>query len=70
MAKDLNRSLMEVKGLRAFKGIRMGNTLCISHLLFVDDIPIFCDGSHKDTLKLAPRVSPRRLEPDVRSLPQ
>jgi hypothetical protein len=46
------RALQEVKYSKAFKGIKMGRTLYISHLLFVGDIILFCDGSRRDVLKI------------------
>ena len=35
-----------------FKWIHISNVLFISHLLFVDDILIFCDGSHRHIDKI------------------
>ena len=36
----------------SFKGLPISQVLYISHLLFVDDILIFCDGSRRDVLWL------------------
>ena len=34
-------------------GLRISNLLNITHLLFIDDILLICDGSKRDTKKLA-----------------
>ena len=43
---------MEDKVDGSFKGIPISEVLFITHLLFVDDILIFCDGTHQDIIKL------------------
>jgi hypothetical protein len=43
---------MEAKGSMDFKGIKIGNFFYLSHLLFVDDILIFYDGTRRDVIKL------------------
>jgi hypothetical protein len=48
----LSRFLIEAKSTGNFRGIKISLGLYISHLLFVDDILIFCDGSRRDTEKL------------------
>jgi hypothetical protein len=40
--------LTEAKVGGRFYGIKISNGLAITHLLFVDDILIFCDGSKRD----------------------
>jgi hypothetical protein len=45
----LSRFLNEAKTTGNFRGIKISPGLHISHLLFVDDILIFCDGSRRDT---------------------
>jgi hypothetical protein len=34
------------------KGTRLGRTLTLTHLLFVDDVLLFCDGLRRDASKL------------------
>eukprot|EP01018_Ginkgo_biloba_P039380 Gb_12932 [translate_table: standard] len=48
VAKGLSRALIEAKRNKSFKGVRVGDSYFLSHLLFVDDIIIFCDGSRRD----------------------
>jgi hypothetical protein len=36
----------------SLKGIRIGRSVFLSHLLFVNDILLFCDGSRRDAMKL------------------
>lgn len=52
MARGLSRALIEAKIMASFKGWKMGGILFLSHLLFVDDILLFCDGSIRDAMKL------------------
>ena len=35
-----------------FKGVPISDAFSISHLLFIDDTLIFCDGSHRDVDKI------------------
>jgi len=53
VAEGLSRAIAEAKRNGSFNGIRISQSLCITHLLFVDDVLIFCSGSRKDaeTLK-------------------
>jgi len=52
VAEGLSRFLQNAKQEGSFKGIPISPVLYITHLLFVDDILIFCDGSRRDLLKL------------------
>ena len=52
VAEGLNKSLLEAKKLGAFRGIKVGTKLFLSHLLFVDDILLFCNGLQKDAKNL------------------
>ena len=52
VAKGLNKALLEAKKLGAFRGIKVETNFFLSHLLFVDDILLFCDGLHKDAKNL------------------
>jgi hypothetical protein len=45
VAEGLSRALKATTTNDSFKGILIGNSCYVSHLLFVDDILIFCDGS-------------------------
>jgi len=49
VAKGLSRYLKVAIADGNFGGIKISRELTISHLLFVDDILIFCDGSRRDT---------------------
>jgi len=53
VAKCLSHFLIEDKSVGSFKGIKISQWLYISHLLFMDDIFIFCDGSRQDIEKLS-----------------
>ena len=44
-AEGLIRFILETKVVGSFKGIPISEVLYITHLLFVDDILIFCDSS-------------------------
>ena len=48
VAEGLSRALKEVIRLGKFTGLQLAQNLNISHLLFVDDILIFCSGSVRD----------------------
>jgi len=52
VAKGLSRSLIEAKRAKSFKGVHLEGPFFLSHLLFVDDILIICDGSMRDLIKL------------------
>ena len=52
VVEGLSHFLDQAKRRGGFKGVTASNVLFISHLVFVDDILIFCDGSHKDIDKL------------------
>jgi hypothetical protein len=52
VVESLSHFLTEAKTTGTFRGIKISSVLHISHLLFVDDILIFCDGSRRDTDKL------------------
>jgi len=53
----LSRYLAEANISGSFKGIKISSELYISHLLFVDDILIFYDGSRRDTDKLCEGIT-------------
>ena len=52
MAEGLSRFILVAKAVGSFKGIPISEVLFITHLLFVDDILIFCDDTHHDIIKL------------------
>lgn len=52
VAEGLSRFLDRTKRSGGFNGLQISQVLSISHLLFVDDILIFCDGSRHDVGKL------------------
>lgn len=52
VAEGLSRALMYAKRSGSFRGIKIGGSLYLSHLLFVDDLILFCDGSRSNTEKL------------------
>jgi hypothetical protein len=52
VAEGLNRALKEAMRTRNFKGIKIGISCYSSHLLFIDDSLIFCDGIRKDVIRL------------------
>lgn len=47
VAKGLRRFLIKAKAYGDFRGINISPGLAITHLLFVDDILIFCNGSRR-----------------------
>jgi hypothetical protein len=48
VAESISHFLTEAKVGGRFSGIKISNGLAITHLLFVYDILIFCDGSKRD----------------------
>ena len=52
VAEELSRYLKKALEEGDFKGIVISSNLNISHLLFVDDILIFCDGSRRSLQSL------------------
>jgi hypothetical protein len=52
VVEGLNRSIEAIKREDGFHGIHVAETLCLPHLLFVDDIPIFYNGMRRDAKKL------------------
>ena len=48
MAEGLSRFLEVEKNSGRFKGLQISNGMYITHLLFVDDILIFCDGTKRE----------------------
>ena len=50
--EGLIRFILAANNVGSFKGIPISEVLFITHLLFVDDILIFCDGTHQDIIKL------------------
>jgi len=49
VAEGLSRAIIKAKNEGRFQGILVAPNLNISHLLFVDDVLIFCSGSRGDT---------------------
>ena len=49
VVEGLSRALRDAKNHGSLKGIHISQALQITHLLFVDDILIFCIGSMRDT---------------------
>jgi hypothetical protein len=52
VVEGLRRALLEAKKVGSFKGTKVGRSIGISHLLFVDDILFFCDSLTTYALKL------------------
>jgi hypothetical protein len=50
--EGLSHFLAVAKNSGRFKGIKISPGMYITHLLFVDDILIFCDGTKRDADKL------------------
>jgi hypothetical protein len=52
VAEGLSRVIIEAKAKGEFIGVSLSPTLRLSHLLFVDDVLIFCSGLRQDAEKL------------------
>ena len=52
VVEGLSHFLAVAKNSARFKGIKISPSMYITHLLFVDDILIFCDGMKRDVEKL------------------
>lgn len=52
VAEGLSRAIKVVKAQGQFKGVQIAQNLFITHLLFVDDVMIFCSGTRGDTRAL------------------
>ena len=52
VVEGLSHFIDQAKRRGGFKGVPISNALYLSHLLFVDDILIFYDGSRRDIDKL------------------
>jgi hypothetical protein len=50
--EDLSRAIQEAKRTRSIQGVKMGGTEYHTHLLFVDDVLLFTNGSLAEGLKL------------------
>jgi hypothetical protein len=48
VAEGLSRALISAKNSGDFKGIKTSPNFRITHLLFVDDVLIFCSGRPRD----------------------
>lgn len=53
VVEGLSIAIEEVKRQGEFQGITISQNLQITHLLFVDDVLIFCNGSCEDADKLS-----------------
>jgi hypothetical protein len=53
VAEGLSRALISAKNMGDFKGIKTSPNFIITHLLFVDDVLIFCSGRPRDAKTLA-----------------
>lgn len=52
VVEGLSQFLLSTKRKADLKGIEVATNLFISHLLFVDDILLFCNGSREDVFQL------------------
>jgi hypothetical protein len=52
VVEGISRAIIDVKSFGSFKGVKIGGTFFLSHILFMYDILIFYDGSRRDFLKL------------------
>ena len=46
----LGKALLDLKNRRVFDGLSFGNGVTLTHVLFVDDIILVCDGSEQSLL--------------------
>ena len=47
-SQGLSKEILDVKRVGNLKGIHISQSLLIAHLLCMDDILTFCDGSRRD----------------------
>jgi hypothetical protein len=52
ISEGLSWAMVEAKHLEDFKGIQISLNLIITHLHFLYDVLLFCDGSRRDMVKL------------------
>jgi hypothetical protein len=52
VAEGLRRWIMDAKSRRVLRGIQIGRRISLTHLLFVDDIFLFCYGSDWEIRKM------------------
>lgn len=57
MAEGLSRFLIEAVSRAELNGLEVVSSLLLTHLLFVDDILLFCDGSRRDIKRLHRGIS-------------
>ena len=53
VAEGLSRALLDAKRRGLFQGIKITTNLNITHLLFIDGILIFCNGSIREVERLS-----------------
>jgi hypothetical protein len=53
VVEGISRAIGASKTIRDFLGVFLSPTLRLSHLLFVDDVLIFCSGLRHDAEKLS-----------------
>ena len=52
VVEELNRVVLEARRQVVIKGLKLGKSLFLTHLFFVEDVLLFCDGSRRDASKL------------------
>jgi hypothetical protein len=52
MEEGLSHSLSDAKDWGIFHGIHISHSFFLNHMLFVDDVLIFCDGQRDDAESL------------------